>query len=445
MKTKSMTEGNSFSLIIKFALPLMAGSVFQELYTVTDTIIVGQFLGVNALAAVGIGGWITWMLLAAVQGLTQGFSVLSAQAFGAKHFDALKKQMENSIVLSLIISVILASFGQLFLGPVLRLLKTPPEIYSDALLYLRIYYAGCPVTMAYNYAASHLRALGNSSAPLKATVLASIINIVLDIIFVGPLGLGIAGAVIATLIAQLAAAIFSFYALFKIDIAKISRPSISLKKELSLRQLRIGFPMSFQYILISIGGIIVQFVVNRYGIAYIAGITATNRLYTLIETAAISYGYAMTTYVGQNVGANNSKRVVQGMKSGLIISLITSFIIMGTMFIFGKGLLSLFISGTPKEAAETMYIAWHYLAVMLTFLPVLYLLHIFKAAVIGFGNSSFAVFSGVGELVFRVASSLILPLLYGKMSLFYAEPLAWFGGWIILVFGYVLCYNKFNQ
>lgn len=442
MKTKSMTEGSAFSLILKFALPLMLGSVFQEFYTVTDTIIVGQFLGVGALAAVGIGGWITWMLLAAVQGFCQGFSVLAAQAFGAKKLDDANRQMGNSLLLSIIISVACGLLGQLFLAPLLKLLGTPAEVFGDALLYLRIYYAGCPITMAYNYAASHLRAYGNSKAPLIATVIASIVNIGLDILFIGPFGWGIAGAIIATLIAQLVAAVYSLYALLKIDFVKFGKSDMKLEASLSVKQMKMGLPMSVQYIIISIGGIIVQFVVNRYGIAYIAGMTATNRLYTLLETAAISYGYAVTTYVGQNVGAGKLDRIKGGMVSGNIIAVITSFIIMTAMFIFGKNLVAMFISGAPEEISEALGVAWRYLLIMSVFLPILYSLHIFKAAVVGFGNSFFAMMSGVAELVLRVGASFLLPLYFGKMNLFYAEPLAWIAAWVVLIAGFIVCYKK---
>ena len=442
MKTKVMTEGKPFSLILKFALPLMLGSVFQEFYTVTDTIIVGQFLGVGALAAIGAVGWITWMLLAAVQGFCQGFSVLAAQAFGAKDTKSANRQMGNSLLISFMISVFLASAGQLFLEPLLKLLGTPKEVMEDALLYIRLYYWACPVTMAYNYAASHLRAYGNSKAPLIATIVASVVNIGLDILFVGPLGWGIAGAIIATIIAQVVAAIYSFYALLKIDFVKFGRKNLKVNKTLSFKQLKMGLPMSVQYIIISIGGIIVQFVVNRYGIAYIAGVTATNRLYTLLETAAISYGYAVTTYVGQNVGAGRLDRIKGGMISGNILAVITSFVIMGAMFIFGKGLLTMFLSGTPQEIEEAMKVAWKYLLIMSAFLPVLYSLHIFKAAVVGFGNSFFAMMSGIAELVLRVGASFLLPIYFGKMNLFYAEPFAWIAAWLVLILGFIICFKR---
>ena len=223
MKVQNMTTGKIAPMLITFALPLMAGNLFQELYTVVDTIIVGQFLGVTALAAVGNGGWITWMLTGGIQGFTQGFANPVAQAFGAKDEERVRKNMANSLVLTAVISIILLAIGEAAMVPLLKLLNTPEEIFDMSLLYLRIYYAGTPAIMAYNYAACHLRALGNSKDPLIAMVIASITNIVLDILFVGPLGMGVAGAVIATVISQFVAAAYSFVCLFKIDFVYLKK------------------------------------------------------------------------------------------------------------------------------------------------------------------------------------------------------------------------------
>lgn len=445
MKTKSMTEGNSLGLILRFALPLMAGSVFQELYTITDTVIVGQFLGVDALAAVGSGGWITWMLISVLCGITQGFSVLAAQCFGAGDKDGIRKHMGNSIILSVYICVFLVVGGELILGPLLRFLNTPPEIYDDALLYIRLYYAGCPVIMAYNYASAHLRAFGNSSAPLRAMIIASVVNILLDLLFVGPLKWGIAGAMIATLIAQLVAAVYSIYYLVNIDFVYFSKRELKISKSISKKQLYIAMPMAIQNIIICVGGIVVQFVVNGYGVSFIAGVTATNRLYTLIETASISYGHAMTTFMGQNIGAGKTERIKKGIISGNFIGIITSFIIMSAMFIFGNAILGMFVAGTEKEVADTMAVANRYLMLMCAFLPVLYVLNIVKASIVGFGNSIIPMLSSVGELVFRIAASFTLPVYFGKMNLFYAEPLAWIGAVLVLIPGYFYCVRKLRR
>ena len=445
MNTKDMTSGNPTPLIIKFALPLMAGNLFQELYTVADTIIVGQFLGVQALAAVGSGGWISWMLLSAVQGFTQGFSIPSAQAYGAKDYSQIRKCMANSAILSFLLSIILLVFGQFILEPILVLMDTPIEILDQALLYLRIYYLGCPIMMLYNYAASHLRAFGNSKVPLYAMIFASFTNIILDIVFVGPLKMGIAGAVIATVLAQLFASFYSMWHLLHIDFLTFSKTDFKFDYQLSKKLLYLGIPMAFQNITISIGGIIVQAIMNQFGIIFIAGVTATNRLYGLIETAAVSYGYAVTTYVGQNLGAAKHKRIIDGVKAAQLIGLFTSFLIGGLMIVFGKNVLSLFISGTPEEIISTMQVAYRYLFIMSASLPILYCLHILRSAIIGLGNSTIPLLTGFAELIMRVGASLIIPIYFSEMNIFFSEPLAWLGSVVVLVIGYFVLTKDFKK
>ena len=442
MKVQSMTTGKIAPLLITFALPLMAGNIFQELYTVVDTMIVGQFLGVAALAAVGNGGWITWMLLGAVQGFTQGFANPVAQAFGAGDKERVRKNMANSIVLTAVISLVLLAIGEAVMIPLLKLLNTPAEIFDMSLLYLRIYYAGTPAIMAYNYAACHLRALGNSKDPLVAMIIASLTNIVLDILFVGPMGMGIAGAVIATVISQVVAAVYSFICLFKIDFVYFKRGYFVPDAQLSGNLLYMGLPMALQNVILSVGGLIVQFIVNQYGIIFIAGMTATNRLYGLLETAGISYGYAISTYVGQNRGAGEITRVRKGVKTGFVIGILTSIVIAAVMLLFGKNILMLFISGTAEEIAATMTVAYRYLVIMSVLLPTLYCLHVLKFTLIGLGNSLYPMLSGVAEFVMRVASALIIPVHFGEMNLFFAEPIAWIGADIVMAVGYVVCMKK---
>lgn len=443
--TKNMTAGRPTVLLLQFALPLMAGNLFQEFYTVADTIIVGQFLGVTALAAIGAGGWINWMMTSAIQGFTQGFSIPVAQAFGAGNQEQIRKSMGNAAVLALLLSIVLVIAGEGILHPLLILLDTPEEIFSNALLYLRIYYAGCPVIMAYNYAACNLRALGNSQAPLHAMILASAINIGLDLLFVGAFHWGVAGAVIATVIAQFFAALYSLFYLFRIDFIYFTKEDLHLQADSCKILLGLGAPMSLQNIIISIGGIIVQFIVNQFGITFIAGFTATNRLYGLIETAGISYGYAMTTYTGQNKGAGLYKRIHQGVFAAHIIGLITSIAISLVMILGGQAILRLFITGTPEEITATMAVAYRYLFIMSAFLPILYSLHILRSSLMGLGNSTFPMFSGVAELIMRVASSFLIPIYFGEMNLFFAEPIAWTGAVVVLLTGYLWCMNQLTR
>ena len=445
MKVKDMTTGKIVPMLIAFALPIMGGNLFQQLYTVVDTMIVGRFLGVSALAAVGSGGWMTWMLLGAIMGMSEGFANPVAQAFGAGDRERVRKTMGNSLVLSGIISVVLMIIGQLIMIPMMKLLNIPDGIFDMALQYLRIYYFGAPAMMAYNYAACHLRALGNSKDPVVAVVIASVTNIVLDVLFVGPMRMGVAGAVIATVIAQIFAAVYSFICLFKIDFVRFQKEDFALQRALCGRLLYMGLPMAAQNVIVSIGGIILQLVVNLYGITFIAGWTATSRLYGLLEVAGLSIAYALTTFVGQNRGAGKLERAREGIRKGMLLSQCTSIILAILFITFGKYILMLFISGTPQEIEATMNVAYRYLFTMSIFLPVLYLLHILKCALVGLGNSTCPMWSGVAELVMRVSGAFVLPVLWGEMSLVFAEPLAWFGADVVMLIGYFMYMKKVTE
>ncbi len=440
---KSMTEGHPSSLIFSFALPLMVGNVFQQLYTVVDTMVVGKFLGVGALAALGAADWMNWMMLGIIQGFTQGFGILMAQEFGAKKYEDLRKSVGNSTVLSLLSSVFLLVTGQLLARPVLMFLQTPPEILENALLYLRIMYAGVPVVMAYNLLAAILRSLGDGRTPLHAMIVAAVTNIILDLIFVPVLGWGIAGAAAATLIAQLVSSLFCLYHIGKIELLKLSSRHFRFQdRHLPLRLFLLGFPMAFQNAIISVGGMIVQFVVNGFGVIFIAGFTATNKLYGVLEVAATSYGYAMVTYTGQNLGARKTERIRRGVKAALLIALFTSLIIAGAMLLGGRVILGWFISGTPTEARQALQIAYYYLAVMSICLPILYTLHITRSAIQGMGNTLLPLVSGIAEFIMRAVTAIFLPVLIGEKGIFYAEVMAWTGATVILVISYFAVIKK---
>ena len=435
-QTKNMTEGTPAKLILTFALPLMAGNVFQQLYTVVDTMVVGKYLGVSALAAVGASDWLNWMMLGIVQGFAQGFAIRMAQDFGAEKYDSLRKVIGNSGVLAFISSLLLVLIGQLAARPVLTLLHTPDTIMGNALLYLRILFAGLPIVMAYNLFASILRSLGDGQTPLRAMVVASLTNIMLDLLFVMVFHWGIAGAAAATLIAQLVSGLFCLYHILRLEILQMSTSDFQMEGNLSGRLLALGFPMAFQNCIIAIGGMIVQFVVNGFGVLFIAGFTASNKLYGILEIAATSYGYAMITYVGQNLGAGQNKRIRQGMRSALAIAVITSVVIAVIMLLFGKTILNWFISGTPEEAAQTLEIAYFYLAVMSICLPILYILHVTRASIQGLGNTLLPMVSGIAEFIMRTGAALLLPLFIGESGIFYAEISAWLGADIVLVISY---------
>ena len=444
-RMRDMTEGRHVSHIVMFALPLMAGNMFQQLYPVVDTMVVGKALGVGALAAIGAVDWINWMMLGIIQGLTQGFGIQMAQDFGAGRKDKLRRTVGNAVILSAVSAVVLLAAGQGLAAFGLRMLRTPAEIWGDGLLYLRIMFLGVPIVMAYNLLASILRALGDGRTPLQAMIVASLTNIALDLLFVLVLGFGIGGAAAATLIAQLVSGIFCLRHILRIDFLTLEREDFAPLGEAAGQLFILGLPMAFQNTIISIGGMIVQTVVNGFGVIFIAGFTATNKLYGLLEIAATSYGYAMTTYVGQNLGAGKIKRIRQGVRAAFWVAMATSVVIALIMLVFGRMILGAFLSGTPEEVEQALTVAYKYLAIMSICLPVLYLLHVLRSAIQGVGNTVLPMLSGVAEFVMRAATAVLLPALVGEKGIFYAEVMAWAGADVILIISYFATMRKVSR
>lgn len=431
--TKDMTTGNPTRLLFGFSLPLMLGNVFQQFYTIVDTIIVGQGVGMRALASIGAADWLNWLFLWMAVGMTQGFSILFAQYFGGKDEKALHQSIANAVLLTIGAAAVLTAAGQLLAAPMLALLKTPEDIVSGSLTYLRLMIGGLTVIMFFNLEASLLRALGDGRSPLIAMVIASCANIGLDLLFVMGFHLGIAGAAAATLIAQGISCIYCFAVLRRIPFLKLKRRDFALDPGLARRLLWLGIPVMFQNAIISVGGMVLQSVINGFGVLFVAGFTATNKLYGILETAGISYGYAISTFVAQNKGAGNHKRIKAGMRKGTVMAFATSVLISVLMFLWGKDILSLFISAQEAQADQVLRIAHHYLMVMSTFLIVLYALHTYRSALQGMGDTVMPMVSGMVEFAMRVSAAIFLPRLMGQEGIFYAEILAWAGACVLLV------------
>ena len=431
-----MTEGRPIRLILSVALPLMLGNVFQQLYTVVDAHIVGSVIGVSALAAVGAADWFNWLFLGIVQGLAQGFAIPMAQAFGANDHAKLRRCVGNSAVLSVVTSVIITLSALLLIPPVLTLMSTPSEIRPMSTAYLTVLFAGLPVVMGYNLTAGILRALGDGRSPLYAMVAAALINIALDYLFVAGFGMGVDGAALATIIAQGCSCLFCLWRISRISFVRPSREDLRPDRAVCGRLMRLGLPIAFQNGVIGVGGMIVQAIVNPMGVAFIAGYTATNKLYGVLEVAAISYGYAVSTYTGQNLGAQKIRRIRTGVHASAITGVLTAGVIAGFMFIFGRGIIGSFISGTPEEVTAATQIGWEYLWLMSVCLPILYILHIYRSALQGMGNTLMPMVSGIAELAMRTGSAFLLPGLIGYSGVFWAEILAWLGADLILIPSY---------
>lgn len=436
-KNINMTEGKPAKLLFVFALPLMFGNVFQQLYTVVDTAIVGQGVGLEALAALGTVDWITWMMLGIAQGYSQGFSVRIAQKYGEGDRKGLQKVIGQSASLAIILAIICLVLGQIGLPALLFLLRVPDELMGMGTLYIRIIIAGIPATMFYNYVAAVLRAIGDSKTPLKAMVVAAVTNIVLDILAVFVLHLGIGGAAIATVVSQVVSGIICAWKMKKTPELYFEKTDMQRDAMLQKNLIKIGTPAAMKNVIIALGGMVVQSIANGFGMSFIAGFTATNKLYGLLEIAAISYGYALTTYVGQNYGARQLGRIKTGVRSAAGVAVATSIVIAVLMFIFGRDITMLFISADSvelmTEAGNTAYL---YLCVMSSCLPILYLLYVYLSAIQGTGNTIVPMISGIVEFAMRVGISLLIGYTGFENGIFAAEVAAWSGATFYLYINY---------
>lgn len=436
-KNLNMTQGNPLKLLIQFALPLMFGNMFQQLYTVVDTAIVGQGVGMEALAALGGVDWLNWMMLGIAQGFTQGFSVRVSQKFGEEDVPGLRRFMGQSAILSAALALLCVLLGQLLLPVFLLFLRVPVQLRDMASLYTRILFGGLPVVFFFNYCSSMLRAVGDSKTPLVAMAIASIVNIILDIVTVFVLDWGIAGAAIATVIAQCLSGVVCMVKICRTSTLRFQKKDLVLDKTVLGNLLRLGTPSAAKNTVVALGGMAVMTVVNSFGTAFIAGFTSTNKLYGLLEICALSYGYAVITYVGQNYGAMRFDRIKIGMKSATILAVTTALVISALMFVFGKPITMLFIStDNPADAVQAGTVAYRYLCIMAAWLPVLYILYLLLSALQGLGDTVRPMHSGIIELVCRVAIAIFVAYIGYESGIFFAEIIAWTGAAVYLWYHY---------
>ena len=442
MNVRSMTEGKPIRLILSVALPLMVGNIFQQLYTVVDAQVVGSVEGVSALAALGAADWFNWLFLGVIQGLTQGFTIPMAHAFGAKDYPGLRRYVGNAVVLAVLMGAAVTAAALSALQPVLTLLQTPESVRPLSVRYLTVLFSGLPIVMAYNLMAAILRSLGDGRSPLYAMIIASLTNVALDLLFVAVWHKGVAGAAVATIIAQGCSCLFCLYRLRQIAFIRPAREDFCPRGADCARLMRLGLPVAAQNLIIAVGGMIVQRIVNALGVTFIAGYTATNKLYGVLEVAAVSYGYATATYAGQNLGAKKIRRIRTGVRASALTGVATACVIMAAMLLFGRGIISSFISGSAEEVAESVRIGYEYLTMMSLGLPVLYVLHIYRSALQGIGNTLMPMTSGLAEFVMRTGAALTLPGRIGYRGVFWAEILAWVGADFILLPSYLRMFAR---
>lgn len=439
----NMTRGKPLGLLFTFALPLMFANMFQQLYTVVDTAIVGQGVGIDALAALGAVDWLNWMFIGLAQGFCQGFCVRISQKFGEGDHSGLRRITGQSAFLCAIIALAATALAQLLLPVFLWALRVPQQLQGMAELYVRILLAGFPVVMFFNYCSSALRAIGNSKTPLYAMIAASITNIILDAVAVFWLKWGIAGAAIATVLSQCLSTFICAVKLRKTTELSFGKRDLLPRKDLCKNLMGIGTPAAAKNIIIALGGMVVQSIVNGFTLSFIAGFTATNKLYGLLEIAATSYGYAVTTYVGQNFGAGKLRRIKEGMTSAVVLCVATSAVIAAIMLLFGRPITMVFISREdPVLAAAAGDVAYWYLCAMAISLPVLYLLYVFQAGLQGLGNTVSTMVSGIIEFCLRLGLSFLVGFTGFQYGIFGAEVSAWWGAAIFLVLSFAKNYKR---
>ena len=428
---KDMTTGKPGKIILNFTLPIFLGNIFQQFYNMEDTVIVGRFVGANALAAVGSTGTIIFLIIGFVLGMTAGFTVLTAQKFGAGDMKAMRQTVGGAAVLSIIVSVVLTAVSMLFMKPLLRFMQTPSDIFADAYSYIMIICAGIFAQMLYNLLASILRALVNSKIPLYFLILSALLNIVLDLLFIIVFHLGTAGAAYATVIAQGVSGLLCLvYIVKKVPVLHLKREDWKPKGHLLRMQLGVGFPMALQYSITAIGTMMVQTSLNLLGSMAVASFTAASKIEMLTTQLFTAMGTTMATYCAQNIGAGKVKRIREGFKSAMLISSVYSVVIAVVIMTVGKYLTYLFLSGDVTEIMGSVDI---YLKCTGGFFIPLAAVNIFRNGIQGMGYGLLPMMAGVVELASRGIVAVIAARERSFVGVCLASPAAWVFAGIFLV------------
>lgn len=438
--SKDMTKGSPWKLIFYFTIPVLLGNVFQQLYSMVDTIIVGRFVSVEALAAVGSTGSISFLVLGFAMGITGGFGIVISQRFGAGDEEGVRRSVGTSIMLCIIITVALTILSLATSRPLLTLMKTPADIIDDAVLYINIIYIGIFSSMYYNMIASVLRALGDSKTPLYFLLLSSAVNIVLDLVLIITFHMGVAGAAVATVFSQLFSAVLcTFYTARRYPILKLSRHDFKLDRFSSWVHLKVGLPMAFQFSVTAVGVMVLQSALNVFGSEVIASYTAASKVEILVTQPMSSLGTTMATYCGQNLGANRWDRIKKGMNACFAMGLVSILIGMAFNIFGGRWFTSLFMENPTDSILAYSQTYLNTIAVFYVFLACIY---IFRNALQGMGDALIPMIGGIGECIARFLVAMILPAFIGYQGVCLASPGAWVLTSIILITRYGMLLKK---
>ncbi len=438
--TNDMTKGSPVKLIIQFMIPMCLGNLFQQLYNVADSIIAGQFLGVDALAAIGSTSSLIFLVTGWLNGLTSGFAIWVAQAFGARKLDDMRHYVAMSIYISLAV-VILMTGGLLWANePILRLMNSPEDLLPDIRTYMAIIYAGLLATGAYNALAAVLRALGDSKSPLYFLIISAALNVGMDIGFILWFGMGVEGCAYATVIAQAISAVLCLiYIIKKFEILRLKKEDFRFSPETVKRLLKLGVPMGLQFSITAVGAIIMQGAVNVYGAVYMAGVSAANKIQNIVVTVFTSFGATIATYVGQNEGAGYFDRVKKGIKVTQLMILAWSVVMILLIAFCGRYLVYIFISPEETEVIEAALI---YFRVACWAYPMLGSIFLYRNALQGMGYGLVPMLGGVFELVARASIIFLVAGHTTFAGVCLADPAAWVAALIPLIPYYIVVVRK---
>ena len=428
-----MTEGRPLPLLLRFSVPMLLGNVLQLFYTIADSAIVGRVLGVTAFASVGATASLHFMVFSIILGIGQGFGIVFAQRFGAKDMDGLRRAFVTAAYLVVFISVAIGVAGAAGSGLFLSLLETPRELMAGAATYLSWLLGGMVITFTYNLLGAMLRALGDSKTPLKAMIVSSIVNVAFNI----PLAmmLGIMGVAAATLFAQLTACAYCYIVLRRSDV--LDGCGFKWHSPTAVSLLRLGLPLGFRNGVIQAGGVLMQWFINGYGTAFIAGVSVAKRMYSLLQIAGNAFEAANGTFVAQNFGAGRMDRVKQGVACARRLMLASAGIIIAVTLPLGRFILGLMFEGDPALISAVLDAGVMQLNIMALGLPLLYMLVLYRSTLEGIGKPLIPVLSGFMELVFRIASILLLTPFINEMGVMLCDPVGWVGATGLLVIAYL--------
>ncbi len=425
-QTYDMTEGKVAPLILKFYFPLFFTNMLQQIYTVADTAIVGKGIGDEALAAVGNMSSITFLIFGFAMGLTNGFSVSIAQSFGAKEYDRLRHNIASALCLAVLIAVLLTGVGITFLRRILLLMQTSPEILHDSLTYGYYLLGGMAVTIAYNLCSAILRALGDSKTPFYAIVVSTIVNIALDSFFVFVLHIGVAGAAIATVAAQMLSTLICLRKLLHIDIIKLHTADFQENFRCFVELLTNGIPMALMNSITAIGCIVIQFFVNGMGVIYTSAYSACNKYINLFMQPACTAGFAASSFTSQNYGAKKYHRIVEGIGICLGIAAVGYVTLGAVMHFFPRQLALVMLN---KE--ESISLAMQYFRFCGLTLCAVNFLFVVRSGVQAMGHPTIPMLSGILEMAMRVIVIIVCIPRVGFRATAYAESSAWIAAFLL--------------